>query len=69
MLGGSIRSRFISKTLVSPKGVIFVDRKNKQKEIMELLDRHPEMYDQILQLLRENVSDPEATQEPHQGAD
>lgn len=44
-------------------------REQRMKEINELLDLHPEMCDQILQLLRENVSDPEATQEPRQGAD
>lgn len=37
---------------------------HKEREIKELLDRHPEMYDQILRLLRAQVSDPATTQEP-----
>lgn len=35
-------------------------------EINALLDRHPEMYDQILQLLRENIPDFATTREPNQ---
>ena len=35
-----------------------------KKELSDLLDRHPEMYDLILRLLREQVSDPATTQEP-----
>lgn len=30
-------------------------REQRKKEIMELLDRHPEKYDQVLKMLRENV--------------
>lgn len=42
---------------------------SKLKEIKELLDRHPEMYDRILRLLRAQVSDPATTQEPAEASD
>ena len=42
---------------------------SKETEIKELLDRHPEMYDRILRLLREQVSDPATTQEPKEADD
>lgn len=41
----------------------------KKKELTALLDRHPEMYDRILRLLREQVSDPATTQEPKEEDD
>ncbi len=41
----------------------------KLTEIMCLLDRHPEMYDRILRLLKAQVSDPATTQEPSEEAD
>lgn len=43
--------------------------KSKENEIKYLLDRHPEMYDRILRLLREQVSDPATTQEPKEADD
>lgn len=43
--------------------------KSKETEIKELLDRHPESYDRILRLLREQVSDPATTQEPKEADD
>ena len=42
---------------------------SKLIEIKELLDRHPEMYDQILQLLKAQVSDPATTQGPAEADD
>ena len=41
----------------------------KKKELTALLDRHPEMYDRILQLLKAHIPDSEATQEQHQAND
>ena len=36
------------------------------EEIIDLWNRHPELHDRILRLLRENAPDPEASQEqPH----
>lgn len=41
----------------------------KQQEIMRLLDLHPELYDRILRLLIEKVSDPATTREHPEEAD
>ena len=41
----------------------------KLETIMVLLDRHPEMYDRILQLLKAQVSDPATTQEQAEADD
>lgn len=40
-----------------------------KKELSDLLDRHPEMYDRILLLLRSQVSDPATTQEQAEADD